>query len=161
MTRVFIDDHDVSECFNAVKLSADIRGGMAAELSALAVAVDVSGIEQLRMPADATRDLLIRHGWTPPAEPVVVPATTQIRTNGETVAYESVAPGLIDDNHVGPVSGRDLLDRFITRIQNEWEPGDNDTLTIERVTDDNDQPVPGKRRYTLQLTLNATEGGNL
>jgi DNA-binding transcriptional regulator YiaG len=151
MTKVYIDGQDVSECFSAVKIKASTEGALVAELDAVAVAVDVHDVEQLRIPSDVTRDLLVRHGWTPPAEPVTVVSEQhriQLPTN-----FEPLAPGLFGDDE--PVRGHELVERFYERLRDDWEPGDDDRFTIERVFDEDNQPVPGKTRYTLAVVLDS------
>ena len=40
------------------------------ELDAVIVEIDFEGTKELRMPFPETRELLIRHGWTPPAQQI-------------------------------------------------------------------------------------------
>lgn len=69
-TKIFIDDQDVSSCFSAVKINADISGSVQAELEAVIVEIEFEGGKELRMPFAGTRELLIRHGWTPPVQEI-------------------------------------------------------------------------------------------
>jgi DNA-binding transcriptional regulator YiaG len=151
MTRIYIDDQDVSECFSAVKITAGTKGALVAELDAIAVAVDVHNVEQLRIPSETTRDVLIRHGWTPPAEPVTV--VSEQRRIQPPKNFEPLAPGLFGDDE--PVRGHELVERFYERLRDDWEPSEEDRFTIERVYDEDDQPVPGKTRYTLAVVLDS------
>jgi len=68
-THVEIDDEDVSGLFSDLRITADIN-------SVVQVELDMCIAEQRRFdrpaklifPAAGTRELLIKHGWTPPAE---------------------------------------------------------------------------------------------
>lgn len=152
MTKVFIDGQDMSECFSGVKVSAGTTGGLDVELDVVASAVDVCGGSLLRT-SDATRELLIQHGWTPPAEPVLVPVET--RHAMVPSRFEPLVPGLFADDE--PVNGHEVVQRFYERLSAEWEPGEDDRFTVSRVYDDTDQVVPGKTRYTLAVTLDNAE----
>lgn len=99
------------------------------------------------MPVDGTRELLVKHGWTPPAEPKVVKA---VRT---TFPYEPLDFGLVDYGE--QIDGTELLDRFFDRVQQDWEPNDGDVLTVSRAFDEYGDPIPGKRKYILELTMDS------
>lgn len=153
-TRIYIDDQDVSSCFSAVTVKAGVRTAVTAELEVVAAAVDFEGFEHLRFPNGETRELLIRHGWTPPASPAVVPS----------MRVTHARPKFEDDSLVAefgepqvPVSGRELVDRFIETLQSEWEPGADDSLTVSRVFDPDNNPIPGRRVYTLKVTVDRDE----
>jgi hypothetical protein len=166
-TKVFIDDQDVSECFRAVRVEAGISGAVTAELEAVACEVEFNDVAQLKLPNDTTRELLIKHGWTPPAEPVEVPVVVRRKTAG---AMESTGPNsvyawdaqkpldpVVDlfTDYGEPIGGRELLNRFFERVQRDWEPNEHDELTARRVYDERGREIPGRREYTLTLTLDA------
>jgi hypothetical protein len=159
-TKVYIDDQDVSECFRAVRIEAGLTGPVTAELEAVACEVQVGDVLQLKLPNEGTRDLLIKHGWTPPAEPVEVPV---VRRKTAGVLKSKTVRGAVHDPldieadlftaDGEQISGRELLNRFFERVQREWEPGEGDELTVNRAYDMFGNPVPGKRTYSLTLTL--------
>jgi hypothetical protein len=100
-----------------------------------------------KMPVDGTRELLVKHGWTPPVEPKVVKA---VRT---TFPYEPLDFGLVEDGE--SVGGVELLSRFFSRVQQDWEPNNGDVLTVFRAFDEDGDPIPGKRKYILELTMDS------
>jgi len=67
-TQIFIDDTDVSGCFSSATIKADLNDAVKVELEAVVVEIEFEGGKELRMPFTGTRELLIRHGWTPPAQ---------------------------------------------------------------------------------------------
>ena len=67
-TKIFIDEQDVSECFSDVKVTAGVKGAVTVELEALVAECFIDGHMQLKLVGDGTRELLIKHGWMPPAE---------------------------------------------------------------------------------------------
>jgi hypothetical protein len=165
-TQVYIDDRDVSDCFSNVTVNAGVTGAVRVELEALVCEVCVDSADnlmQVTMPGDATHDLLVRYGWTPPAEPVTLPATSVRKVDDST----TLDPGLFASSRgrnkllvedelftTGePTTGRELLDRFFEQVQHNWEPSEGDTLQVARVDSFDGTPVPGLRRYTLSLTL--------
>lgn len=164
MTQVFIDDVDVSSCFSGVNIKAGVHNAVTAQLEAVVVAVDFDGVEHLRMPAaETTRELLIRHGWTPPAEPVEVPSETRainasILSENEWETLRRAMLGSADD--CPAVGGRELLDQFLERLESEWEPKEGDTLSVERVKDEHGNSLDDRLRYTLQVVLDKANGGN-
>lgn len=71
-TKIYIDGVDVSECFTnaTVRLDPSLRPNqnlVVADLTVLVAELDIDGA-QLVFPTDGTRELLIKHGWTPPAD---------------------------------------------------------------------------------------------
>lgn len=148
-TEIYIDGQDVSGCFNRVEITCDLNGTVSATLTATVCEVTAGGdMTQLVMPDARTADLLVSYGWTPPAEPVVV-EHSRVRA--------SVVEPLDNElfTHGEAVTGRDLLNKFISRLQSEWAPNEDDTLTVSRVRDLDNVPIPGKREYTLSVTLDA------
>lgn len=67
-TKIFIDDVDVSTCFNNVRVTAGLKDAVVVELDAIMAECIVDGHLQVKMPVDGTRELLIKHGWTPPSD---------------------------------------------------------------------------------------------
>lgn len=147
-TRIYIDDQDVSECFGDAKISMGLKEAVKVQLEAIVCEVRVEDAMHLRMTTDATHDLLVKHGWTPPDEPVHVPRPVKKVMPYEPLNLDHVLFGGNEE-----MCGRSLVDRFVERVQNDWEPTDRDELTIARVYDDNGDPVPGKRCYTLTVTM--------
>jgi hypothetical protein len=148
-TKIFIDGEDVSSCFKEAKIGIAYDGAVEVELSPVLAEIEIDNVMQLKMPVDGTRELLVKHGWTPPVEPKVVKA---VRT---TFPYEPLDFGLVEDGE--SVGGVELLSRFFSRVQEEWEPNDADTLTMSRVYDDLGRSIPGKRKYLLEVTMDSAE----
>lgn len=67
-TQIFIDDQDVSTCFSSATIKTDLNNLVQVELEAVVVEIDFDGTKEIRMPMPGTREILIRHGWTPPAQ---------------------------------------------------------------------------------------------
>lgn len=67
-TQIFIDDQDVSTCFSSASIKTNVNGAVLVELEAVVVEIDFEGVKELRMPFTGTREVLIRHGWTPPIQ---------------------------------------------------------------------------------------------
>src|SRR5882757_11416462 len=145
-TKIYIDDEDVSACFNNVQVTAGLKDSVMVQLDALVCEIEIDNAQVLEMPAEGTRELLIKHGWTPPVEPVIVPAATTVT---RTHRYEPLDSELF--NYGEAVSGRELVNRLMERVEQDWEPSDSDTLTVERVYDEDGLPIPGKRSYSLTL----------
>lgn len=146
-TKIFIDGRDVSSCFDDVQVSIPLRGGVGVKLNAVLAELEIEDAYVLELVGDDTRELLIKHGWVPPAERVRVPVVHKTRAPYEPLLDDELVPDGV------PVSGRDLVDQFMERVQRDWQPGDGDTLTVTRLYDDNDDPIPGKRQYTLTVTM--------
>lgn len=144
-TKIFIDDQDVSSCFNSVAVKTDVGTGVTVELNAICCEVEIGEAMHLRMPVDGTRDLLIKHGWVPPVEPVEVPAE-KIVTPYESIIHDLVEPG-------ETISGEDLIERFFERVKEKWTPNLDDTLTVTRTRRGNGTLIPGRRTYTLRVTM--------
>lgn len=70
MTKIYIDDVDVSECFADVKITAALKDVVKVEMEAIVVEIDFEGVKELRMPMPGTREVLIQHGWTPPVQEI-------------------------------------------------------------------------------------------
>lgn len=148
-TKVYIDDVDVSSCFNRALIKAPLYGGVEVELNAVICEVEVDNALRLEMPAEGTREILIKHGWTPPVEPVKIPVENKV------VPYEPVDHDLMVMGE--SVSGRELIERLFGRIQDNWEPNLDDSLTVTRTYRENGTPIPGRRTYTLQVTMDALQ----
>lgn len=73
-TKIFIDDVDVSGCFADVRITAGVKDVVVAQLEAILVEVEFEGVERLMIPFAGTRELLIKYGWTPPAEDDIIDA---------------------------------------------------------------------------------------
>lgn len=146
-TQVFIDDQDVSSCFNAATITTTLRGPVEVQLNAIICEIEIDNAMSLRMPNEGTRELLIKHGWTPPAEHVVVPAVHK------HVPYEPLDHDLMDAST--PISGNDLMDRFIERVRSDWTPNEDDSLTVSRVYDEDGDVVAGKFVYTARVTMDS------
>lgn len=69
-TKIFIDDVDVSDCFSDLRVIVGLKDTVKVEMEATVVAIDFEGVEEIRMPLSGTRELLIRHGWTPPVQSI-------------------------------------------------------------------------------------------
>lgn len=67
MTKVFIDDVDISGCIESVQVDAHRKGIVTATLGVVVNEVEVEDHMELRFLNEA-RELLIKHGWTPPAQ---------------------------------------------------------------------------------------------
>lgn len=150
-TKIFIDDQDVSECFNKVSVDASLQGAVHVTLDAVVAELEFDGeYSVLHMPAQDTRELLIRHGWTPPPEEDVKVRTKSIRRNFsvEPLQEELFDPGV-------PKSGAELVDDLITKLKLDWVPGEygDDTLSVARVYDERGNLVDNMRTYTLKVTL--------
>lgn len=65
-TRVELNGVDISEHCQGVRFGAQVKDVCQATLDLLVGEVEIDGDVLLRMPDEATRDLLIKHGWTPP-----------------------------------------------------------------------------------------------
>jgi hypothetical protein len=63
---VTVDGVDVSSAVRGVRINASAGELVSVELDVIAVEVDMVGAETDVLLPDATRDLLIRLGWTPP-----------------------------------------------------------------------------------------------
>lgn len=147
-TQIFIDDVDVSDCFNSLTVNTSVDSGVEVQLNAIICEFEVENALRLRMPVDGTRELLIKHGWTPPTEPVGIPVESRV------IPYESVGHDLVEPGE--QVSGEELIGRLFERIREHWAPNLDDTLTVERVYRETDGlPVPGRRVYTLRVTMNS------
>jgi hypothetical protein len=67
--RIEVDGEDISGAFNKLSITADIK-------SAVEIELEMGVFEQERTNGDVrlvfagkdTRELLIKHGWTPPSE---------------------------------------------------------------------------------------------
>lgn len=77
MTRVEIDGEEVSGNFQSLTITAGVKTAVEIELEPLVVEVpesrfstgfDDDGPTRLIFGTKDTRELLIKHGWTPPAE---------------------------------------------------------------------------------------------
>lgn len=68
-TQVFIDDQDVSSCFNEMTVAITMRGAVEVTLNAIVCELEFDNVPVLEMPCEGTREVLIKHGWTPPPEP--------------------------------------------------------------------------------------------
>jgi hypothetical protein len=69
-TKIFIDDVDVSNAFSKAVITTDLDSAVKVELEAVVLEIDFEGTKELRMPFTGTRELLIRHGWTPPVQTI-------------------------------------------------------------------------------------------
>lgn len=147
-TKVYIDGVDVSSCFNNVTVSSPLRDVVTATLDIPVAEVEFAGVTNLVIPNDDARDLLIQYGWTPPVESVTK-ICTRIGYDHDPLERELFGYG-------EPVSGRDLVNQMCERVATDWEPNDGDTLTVARVYDEEGELVPGKRSYTLTLTMDTT-----
>jgi hypothetical protein len=69
-THIEIDGVDVSGQFNDLRITADVKSAVQVELDMCVAEVRKREGEpaKLRFPMEGTRELLIKHGWTPPAE---------------------------------------------------------------------------------------------
>lgn len=67
-TQIFIDDVDVSDCFTDLKIVVGLKDAVKVEMEAVVVEIEFEGVNEIRMPFEGTREMLIRHGWTPPAQ---------------------------------------------------------------------------------------------
>jgi hypothetical protein len=66
-TKIYIDDHDVSSAFNGFTVKAGLYGGVAVQLDAPIAELELEGdATELELPRPETRELLLKHGWTPP-----------------------------------------------------------------------------------------------
>lgn len=64
-TKIYIDDVDVTRCFNFVQVTSGIKGAVEATLGAYVNQVEF----EAHMPTQVTpetRDMLVHLGWTPP-----------------------------------------------------------------------------------------------
>lgn len=148
-TKIYIDDQDVSGCFNSVTITCDLNGTAHATLHATAVEIAAGGeMLQLELPDERTAALLVKYGWTPPAQPVLVEYERRHSVVTPPLEHELFTPG-------ERVSGRELMDRFIERLRSEWAPDENASLTVARVRTDDGEIVAGKRAYTLEVVLDA------
>ena len=144
-TKIYIDDVDVSECFNDVTIRANLYDAVQVQLNATVVEIEVDNALQLTMPFEGTHDLLVKHGWTPPTKPVEVPVVRDLPD------LEPLDEELFD--YSGPMRGQELVDQFLTRVKREWTPNEGDTLSVSRVVDERGVPVLGKREYVLKVTM--------
>lgn len=67
-TKIFIDDIDVSTCFSDLRVVVGLKDAVKVELEAVVVEIEFDGVNEIRMPFEGTREMLIRHGWTPPIQ---------------------------------------------------------------------------------------------
>lgn len=66
-TKIFIDDQDVSSAFNGFTVKAGLYGGVCVQLDAPIAELELEGdATALDFPRPETREMLVRHGWTPP-----------------------------------------------------------------------------------------------
>lgn len=66
-TKIFIDDVDVSACFMDATVRMEPGCVVVADLTVIVAELDIDGA-RLVFPVDGTRELLIKHGWTPPPD---------------------------------------------------------------------------------------------
>lgn len=145
-TKIYIDDVDVSGCFNNVTVNAALDGGVEVQLSAVVCEVEVDRALVLRWPGEDTRELLVKHGWSPPVEPVVVPAPDK-----QIIPYEPIDHDLLEPGE--SLSGEELIERLFGRIKDKWSPNLDDTLTVTRTRRRDGTLIPGRRTYTLRVTM--------
>lgn len=69
-TKITVDDQDVSGCFSGYRITGAVGEAVKVELDVVVAEIDFEGTKELRMPFAGTRELLIRHGWTPPAQAI-------------------------------------------------------------------------------------------
>jgi hypothetical protein len=69
-TKITVDDQDVSNCFSGYRITGAVGEAVKVELDVVVAEIDFEGTKELRMPFAGTRELLIRHGWTPPAQAI-------------------------------------------------------------------------------------------
>lgn len=69
-TQITIDDNDVSSCFSGYRITGTVGEAVKVELDVVVAEIDFEGTKELRMPMPGTREVLIRHGWTPPAQEI-------------------------------------------------------------------------------------------
>lgn len=67
-TKVYIDDLDVSSCFNAVTVHAHNKDVVIATLQAVVLETEFEDVPVVTFPQPAVKELLIKHGWTPPTK---------------------------------------------------------------------------------------------
>lgn len=65
-TKIYIDDLDVSGCFNTAIVTSTVKDQVTAVLTAVPCDVEFDAVTQIEV--DFIRELLIERGWTPPAE---------------------------------------------------------------------------------------------
>lgn len=66
-TKIYIDGVDVSDCFMDATVRLQPDHIVVADLTVMVAELDVDGA-RLVFPVDGTRELLVKHGWTPPPD---------------------------------------------------------------------------------------------